>query len=554
MDTAFFPQDRAERLIAINRLILAIFSLAAVWLDLPVAGRDVALAMALVELYTLYALLVALFVWRKSATPALRLASHVFDLTLVSLFVLLTHAAASPFFAWFVFSLFCATLRFGPKGTAWTAGIILLVYLAIGFHEGIDAREAGVFLIRMTYLTTAALFLIYLGAWQRRTHGELSQLAAWPQTRASDSGTLVREALLMAARLLRVPRVLLVWEGQDEPWLQVAWIEESRFHAAREAPDRYGAIVHPDLDGKSFLTRDAAAIPAAVVFLSDERTRPWRGEPLTAALRERFAIRSVVSSKVAGETVQGRLFFLDRAGVHHDDLVLGEIVARLVAARLDQLDLADRMRDAAVTDERIRLARDLHDGLLQSLAGAALQLETIHILLERDPAAARARLRTVQEIIAADQSELRTFITQLRPRPAEAAEGVLAKRLGALAERFERQWGLAVEIAINPRSSRFADSLAGEIYSIVNEGLSNAAKHAKASRVRASIAADSEEVVITIEDNGRGFPFFGTFDLAELDEQKRGPVTLKERIASLSGSLVLTSTERGSRLEIAILL
>jgi signal transduction histidine kinase len=66
------------------------------------------------------------------------------------------------------------------------------------------------------------------------------------------------------------------------------------------------------------------------------------------------------------------------------------------------------------------------------------------------------------------------------------------------------------------------------------------------------VEIEVEDIVMSIDDDGRGFPFVGVFTLEELNEQKRGPVTLKERVASLEGSLVLYSTDEGARIEIRI--
>src|SRR4030067_454383 len=74
-------------------------------------------------------------------------------------------------------------------------------------------------------------------------------------------------------------------------------------------------------------------------------------------------------------------------------------------------------QQAAPMDERIRLARDLHDGVLQSLTGAALQLQTVGRLFAEDPQAARNRLQEIQNLLAEAQRELRFFIQRLTPRP-----------------------------------------------------------------------------------------------------------------------------------------
>jgi len=96
------------------------------------------------------------------------------------------------------------------------------------------------------------------------------------------------------------------------------------------------------------------------------------------------------------------------------------------------------------------------------------------------------------------------------------------------------------------------EGLAGEIYSLVSEAVANAAKHAEAKQIVARVEIEVEDIVMSIDDDGRGFPFVGVFTLEELNEQKRGPVTLKERVASLDGSLVLYSTDEGARIEIRI--
>src|SRR5260370_22521275 len=99
-------------------------------------------------------------------------------------------------------------------------------------------------------------------------------------------------------------------------------------------------------------------------------------------------------------------------------------------------------RDNLELDEGMRLARELHDGVLQSLAGAALQLEAISRLIDIDPTAAQEHLRAVGEVIAVEQRELRRWIERLQPATsASIATGAdLAAALEKLRERAEWQW------------------------------------------------------------------------------------------------------------------
>lgn len=78
-----------------------------------------------------------------------------------------------------------------------------------------------------------------------------------------------------------------------------------------------------------------------------------------------------------GDGFEGRLFALDQPHMTSDDLILGEIVGHHASASLEHCYLLQRVRHAAAGEERLRLARDLRDGLLQSLTGAALQLQTV---------------------------------------------------------------------------------------------------------------------------------------------------------------------------------
>jgi signal transduction histidine kinase len=96
--------------------------------------------------------------------------------------------------------------------------------------------------------------------------------------------------------------------------------------------------------------------------------------------------------------------------------------------------------------------------------------------------------------------------------------------------------------------------LAAEIFNIINEAAANAAKHAGGSQIDVDVRVGDETVTIIVQDDGRGFPFHGTYDLDMLDDLKRGPVTLKERVASLNGDLRLQTSSGGTRLEVTLAL
>ena len=131
-------------------------------------------------------------------------------------------------------------------------------------------------------------------------------------------------------------------------------------------------------------------------------------------------------------------------------------------------------------------------------------------------------------------------------RDASGADFSLATRLEAVSKQIERQWGLRVELGVKLPDPQLPTELAHEIYYIVHEALVNAARHACASAVCAELELQNDHVRITVADNGRGFPFRGRYTLAALMSLQLGPVMLRDRVASLGGTLALDSTAADS--------
>jgi len=232
--------------------------------------------------------------------------------------------------------------------------------------------------------------------------------------------------------------------------------------------------------------------------------------------------------------------------------VLGEIVARQVANRLDRFYLLRELAERAVVEERVRMGRDLHDGALHALAGVALELENLVRTPTVELADWQGRLQQIQSALETEQRALRMMITHLRgrgglgpPRPS------LSVRLKDLVERLQRQRGLGVEWRAADLDA-LQNERADEVYFLIHEGLMNAARHSGGSALRLEASLSGGRVDIVVADNGHGFPFRGRYDLATLTALGLGPATLKERVALLDGRLTIDSTERGTRLEISI--
>jgi signal transduction histidine kinase len=411
------------------------------------------------------------------------------------------------------------------------------------------------FVIRTAYLVIVAALLANLGAYERRARDEMARLAAWPAALPSEGPALVEETLAHAAGTLRAARLVLVWEDPEEPWVQVAaWSRTGGLRWTREPPGTCEPVVPPELEGSDFLCTDAARAAPEVLRVAASVFTRWTGPPLHPALVARFDVRAVLGCRVVGRFVRGRLLVLDKAGVTVDDLVLAGVVARQVTARVDQIAVMDRLRDAAETEARVRLARDLHDGLMQSLTAAGLHIEAARDLIATDPAGAAERLRGVQRLLAGEQRDLRTLLRDLKPAGAAPAppEVTLPARLEELRARVERQWGIRMRLETGRELAHLPRDLARDVHLIVHEAVVNAARHGGASSVEVSAESTGEQVRIAIADDGRGFPFRGRRPHGALSREGGAPASLWSRVDALGGSLSVDSSERGARLEIVL--
>ena len=557
--TDYAPRMRAERLIATSRVVLAVFSLLAVWLDPYTPDIHERTTYILLLCYSTYALIIAAVVWLSDA-PLYRLglATHALDLVLFSVLTYLTEGPTSPFFTYFTFAIVAATLRWQWRGALWTAAAALVLFNGTGAYASEvmndPAFEENKFVIRSVYLAVMAGLLGYLGAYEERRRLEMSELAAWPPHRGRSADLPQPEVLESATRILRARRVLVAWEEPDEPWLHLASWSEGEFRAWREAPETFQPVVAEPLADLAFLSKDVGAPAPIVLHHAAHITRGWHGAPIHPALLARFAMSSVLCCPLRSEYVEGHLFALDKPGMTADDLLLGEVVTHEVASSMDQSLLSRRLRHAAAVEERNRLSRDLHDGVLQSLTGAALQLETVQRLWETEPAAARERLSAIQRLIVDEQRDLRFFIrvSKLAPFGLAAGNAGLNTTLRQLVARLEGLWGLRVELHLEHFDDRSSDALAYDICFIVQEALVNAARHAAASEVRVSLAKMNGHVHVGVTDNGRGFPFEGDYDHDTLDAQHLGPVMLKERVKALGGTVSIRSTKAGAHIDIQL--
>jgi signal transduction histidine kinase len=536
------PPRRAERIIALARAFLAAATLLAIWLDPVEPAKLAPLTYTLLAGYVGYALLVLALVSRPAAPVAVLAPwTHALDLILISILLYLTDAPTSPFFVYFVFALLAAALRWQWQGVLVTGAVTLGIFLTLGLGAPLPSGEPRFeldrFIIRSVHLALVAVLLGVLVGFEQQLRRELGKLAAWP--REARDADPVERALHRAADALDAPRAAMVWEEVEEPWRHRARLDAGEVTRTREPAGAGATPVAAALEETDFLCTDLAASQPSTLYFASGRLARHHGPPLDPELRRTLGATGVLALRLRGIAFYGHLLLLDKPWLSADDLMLGRIVARQVAADLDQLLVQERLRHAAAAEERVALARELHDGVLQALTGLALQLQALRRLLETSPAAAHARLAEIQDLLAAEQAELRTFLRRLRPSAALAEPAV------------EPAVGLR-DLALDPQPRPLPEPLCHAVQRIVEEAITNAGRHAGGTTVRVRIAAGGDRVRITVADNGCGFPVHGRHDLAALDALGQGPASLMERVRALGGELVVDTGSGGTRLEVTL--
>jgi signal transduction histidine kinase len=202
-------------------------------------------------------------------------------------------------------------------------------------------------------------------------------------------------------------------------------------------------------------------------------------------------------------------------------------------------EIAAQDYDEALALERQRIAADLHDGPLQSIAALQWRLEGLEKLIRRDPAAAAEELAQIRPLAAGQVDVLRGFLASLRQEKRGAKP--LGESLAKLRESFEREGGPAVDLQVSSEAWSGNAERNPEIVSLVREALVNVRKHACATCVHVSVGRQGETLGVVVHDNGRGFPMTGTYSLEELEALDAGPKTIRWRVKKNGGALEIES-------------
>ena len=234
-----------------------------------------------------------------------------------------------------------------------------------------------------------------------------------------------------------------------------------------------------------------------------------------------------------------------------DELRQLEGIGERLGTAIANARLHNRVLDGAVVEERVRIARELHDGLAQVLGYINTQTLAVRRLLAAgDIGAAQEQLASMERAAQRVYIDIREAIVGLRTSTARSAG--LGPSLADYVAEFARMSGIAARVDADPRTADvvLAPSTEIQLVRIVQEALSNVRKHARAEHACVRLTVEDGRLLVEVEDDGRGFDPAAP---APTGWPRFGLQTMRERAAAVGGRLELDSGPgRGTSLRVTV--
>ena len=403
-----------------------------------------------------------------------------------------------------------APLRVGDR----TIGVISVKHRAPSSKYGSQQLESLALLaqdVAGTYITLGELTQAEADRQQAIVLYELSRLSMLGSEPASDLGS----ATAMLAGTLRHDAVA-IWHVEGD---------HLRLLAATGYEDEPGATIPLEESDTTLATVLREKKRARQQIGVSEERPGWAAPGCTQFL--------LAPIGTAGLVVFGRST-LEYSDVDAD---FAMTIAEYLGGMLQRSSAQDVV-DRGVSTERRRIAQEIHDGLAQEMTGVVLALEGCQRAFEKDPTLLGPQLAKAARDARATLADVRQYMAALRQSETGALN--LPVTLGRLVDDLRRQTGLTVEMEETGPQKELEPIVERAVIRIVGESLRNVAQHAGAQKAKVTLLYGPEGVVVTVEDDGKGFDVEATFSSAE-GRGHFGVVGMRERAEAAGGQLVVRS-------------
>jgi len=556
--------SRTEKIIAFCRVLLALVTVAIVIVDpkQPSFAPDVAIVV--LWSYLLYSVVLFTLVRgehvRQERVGAFSAAA---DIVWVSVITLFTERGASPFFMLHVFLISSVSVRWGLAATVRVTAFLAIAYPAMMwvasqyYQDDLVVHRAH--LVRPVYLLVIGYLIGYLGEHERRSKRKLGLLLDLTSVvrRSPPTGRTLAQLMRRVLGFFEAQHTLLVLRDPDSgryfTWSVTRRQGHVRVGLRITGEDPYAFPFAAETEG--FVANDLRpGRRSALCYDVITSTMTRRAVPPDLPLPGDGAQALLVAPVLIQRTLRGCAVVARETGrkFTRDDLEFLLVLVGQAAAGFEAVRLQAKAEEVAVLEERARIARDLHDGFIQALAGIDLRVEACKLHLQRDPARVPRELEDLHQAVDRGYREVRHYLTVLRTASRQADD--LGSTLDRLAAEFSIRERLRVYLSRPPGDPGLPTSTAYELTQIVREALHNAARHGRATQAVVKLAARRSHVYLVVRDNGRGFTNGnGSIDADGFLAPAATPWSIRERAAALGGSLrVWTRANEGAEISLMI--
>jgi signal transduction histidine kinase len=572
---------RIERWLATARVILAISALVAVRMDPTELWHSWA-AYGLFAFYLANSVLILMLLRRRQrSTSAFRLMVHAGDLVWPALISIFSEGPRTPFFLFFVFVLAAAAYRWGLWETVGTAGgevVLLWVESFVLFHihlgpggtlpwseftglrVNVTEFEPERLFMLSVYLIVMGLLLGYLAEQQKHLRAEkavVMGLLSRIRVEAGLTGTIQQifnailsmygaSRLVVASQEAHSHRVFVgeLDVAKANATSEFRWLEAAPRDAKTYLDDFPGDVCHAAVEGDRW---------SSLALDQDGNQLPVENLIPLSKLREAQAFDSLVTvSFLFGGEWRGRIFLFNPVwrGEKQEELRFLLSLVRQVGPAVYNVYLLHRMRRRAGAAERARFARELHDGAVQSLIAVEMQVDVVRRQGEAGKPIGGELVR-IQGLLREEVLKLRELMQQMKA--IEVDKDRLLGVLNDTVERFQRETGIGARFVTDLENLDMPQRVCRELLRVVQEGLVNVRKHSGAKHALVRLGANDGRWNLTIEDDGKGFPFEGRYSQEQMEELGKGPLIIKERVRLIGGQLTVESNPgQGTRLEVTV--
>lgn len=511
IDTSLAADAADACMVARMRLVLSVSALLVVFVD-PASLRGVGGSTWLLFCgYVLHSLVVYVYSELEAPLSQSRVI-HWLDICWYALIVLLTDGVHSPFFLFFFFAILTSSFRWGFEEGARVTLASVALFAACGMGSA-TAQDLPRLLLRSTFILALGYMIIYWGRSKVELKRRLALLRAVsrlsnPRFGVDHTVTGILEKIQRF--FLDSNTCLLVVRDKESGACSLRTIRQGDAHrspqAARIAPE-LAALLMALAPHRAVIYRRSRwprlqAFGGAATYDGEKGRWTKETHPACDGLAELLEAGAFISVPVKLRKSDGRLFVLSRCGAFRrpDALFLGHVVAQAFPV-VESIELLDRMASNAASQERLKIALDLHDTAIQPYIGLKMGLSALRNKASADNPLVED-LDKLQDMAARVIGDLRRYAGAVRnglDRSEQAVLMVLRQQAAQVRDFYGIDIAVCVEGELNVN-----DRMAAEILQIVREGLNNICKHtlAHCGAVRLACADGLLRVEIQNEADG----------------------------------------------------